>query len=338
MNSGRPFFEKILAAAVENPGSVIFPEGDDARVVEAARLLLEWKAVKKITLLTASPSMDSTSSGGRLPNDARLNFLSTSDAELIETTKKAYQLFMARKAKPVESSDLDRISTSALFQAGSMLLDNRADCVVAGCVATTGEVIRAALGTVGLAPGIKIVSGSFILNRRDGDKSETYVFADCGVVIEPTVEQLSDIAVGSCETLAKITGEVPVVAFLSFSTKGSASHPRATKMREAAELFKKRMPHIDSDGEMQFDAAVVPAIGKRKAPNNRVSGRANCFIFPDLDSGNIAYKITERLAGFRAYGPILQGLSRPFSDLSRGACAEDIAVSAVINILRSRIK
>lgn len=336
MKSERPFFKKILAAALENPGSVIFPEGDDDRVVEAAKLLLEWKAVKKITLLTLGSAVGATSSTNGWRDDARLHFLSTSDAELIELTKKTYQLFMTRKEKSVTISDLERISTSALFQAGSMLLDNRADCVVAGCVATTGEVIRAALGTVGLTPGIKMVSGSFILNRSEGSKSETYVFADCGVVIEPTAEQLVDIAVSSCDTLAKITGEVPVVAFLSFSTKGSASHPRATKMREAAEQFKVRMPHIDSDGELQFDAAVVAAIGQRKAPNSRVSGRANCFIFPDLDSGNIAYKITERLAGFRAYGPILQGLARPFSDLSRGAAAEDIAVSALINMLRSR--
>jgi phosphate acetyltransferase len=336
MKSDRPFFEKVLAATLENPGSVIFPEGDDDRVVEAARLLLEWKAVKKITLLTSGSGAHTTSSRNKWISDARLHFLSTSDSGLIELTRKTYQLFMAKKAKSVEISDLERISTNALFQAGSMLLDNRADCVVAGCVATTGEVIRAALGTVGLTPGIKMVSGSFILNRSEGGKSETYVFADCGVVIEPTAEQLVDIAVGSCDTLAKITGEVPVVAFLSFSTKGSASHPRATKMREAAEMFKVRMPHIDSDGELQFDAAVVAAIGQRKAPNSRVSGRANCFIFPDLDSGNIAYKITERLAGFRAYGPILQGLARPFSDLSRGAAAEDIAVSALINMLRSR--
>ncbi len=336
MYSDRPFLKKILAASCKNPGSVIFAEGNDLRVVEAARMLLEWKAVKKITLLTDGASRHTRSGTSDWMNDASVNFLETSDAELIRSTEKSYLVLMNEKGKPVEASDLKRISSSALYQAGTMLNENRADCVVAGCVATTGDVIRAALGTVGLAPGIKVVSGSFIMDRSVEGKAETYVFADCGVVIDPTAQQLVDIAVGSCETLKQISGQDPVVAFLSFSTKGSAAHPRAAKMREAAELFKLRMPNIDSDGELQFDAAFIEAIGQRKAPGNKVSGRANCFIFPDLDSGNIAYKITERLAGFRAYGPILQGLARPYSDLSRGAAAEDIAMSALINILRSR--
>jgi phosphate acetyltransferase len=335
MNARRPFFEKILTAAQKKSGCVIFPEGDDPRVIEAARLLLEWNAVKTITLLTNSPVVDASNSMVESPSDTRLKFRSTHSLDLIDSTRDGYLHLMAKKNKPVDPEDLKRVSTSALYQAGTMLQEGRADCVVAGCVATTGDVIRAALSTVGLAPGFKTVSGSFMMDRSTADKSETYIYADCGVVIEPTIEQLVDIAVSSCKTFQDISGQIPVVAFVSFSTKGSANHPRSVKMRDAAELFRHRMPMIDSDGELQFDAALIETIGRRKAPDSKVPGRANCFIFPDLDAGNIAYKITERLAGFAAYGPILQGLAKPYSDLSRGASAEDIAISALINIMRA---
>jgi phosphate acetyltransferase len=231
---------------------------------------------------------------------------------------------------------LKKLAESPLIQAGNLLYEDHADCVVAGCVATTADVIRAAISTVGLAPGIRTVSGSFLMDRSDVNVEETFVFADCGVVIDPSTEQLVDIAKSSADTLQKLTHKAPVVAFLSFSTKQSADHPAADKVRSAARLFQQKYPTIESDGELQFDSAIIPAVGAKKAPGSRVPGRANCFIFPNLDAGNIAYKITQRLAGFGAYGPILQGLSKPYSDLSRGASPEDIAISAIINILRSR--
>jgi len=201
------------------------------------------------------------------------------------------------------------------------------------------------------------VSGSFIMDRPGGPlpggdrpqwngsgedglgEAHTYIYADCGVVIDPTVEQLCDIARESVRTWQGVLagrGD-PVVAFLSFSTRGSASHPFQEKMAKAAALFHERHPEIKSDGEMQFDAAFDVAIGNRKCPGSPVPGAANIFIFPDLNAGNIAYKITQRLAGFSAYGPILQGLAKPFSDLSRGATIEDIVTAANISLLRSRL-
>ena len=324
------FIQNLRTKCQHSPGRVIFPEGDDPRVIEAALLLIKWNTVSQVILITTNNSVPSPLT------DTRARFISIRDKKSVHDTRLAYQNFLSKKNKTADETTLNEISLNPLYQAGVMLSEDKADCVVAGCVATTADVIRASLATVGLAPGIKTVSGSFIMDRSTELKNETYVYGDCGVVIDPTPEQLTDIASGCCETLNKITGQTPVVAFLSFSTKGSAEHPAAQKLSTAAKLFKERSPNIDSDGELQFDAAFVGEIGNRKAPGSPVPGRANCFIFPDLDAGNIAYKITQRLAGFGAYGPILQGLAKPYSDLSRGASAEDIAISALINILRSR--
>ncbi len=324
------FLKNLTAQCQAQPGRVIFPEGDDPRVIEAAAKLIKWNAASEIILISASDG------AGTRSKDTRQEVISKNNCDLTKLTAEIFESAQKKKNKTVDADTLKSIATNPLYQAGALLARESADCVIAGCVATTGDVIRAAISTVGLAAGVKTVSGSFIMERTTNKKSEIYIYADCGVVIEPTIEQLVDIAIGSCETYQKITRNDPVVAFLSFSTKGSADHPAAHKMRSAAELFKQRAPGIDSDGELQFDAAYVSDIGRRKAPDSNVSGRANCFIFPDLGAGNIAYKITQRLAGFAAYGPILQGLAKPYSDLSRGASADDIAVSALINIIRSR--
>lgn len=330
MHTNSPFIQSLIQRCRKNPGRVIFPEGNDPRVLDAAKLLLTWNAVSEIKLITTSNGVANKHA------DTRLTEISSLESSLVSLTKVTYESFLAKKQKTADADVTKKISHDPLYQAGAMLAKDETDCVVAGCVATTSDVIRASLATVGLAQGINTVSGSFIMDRSKDQKNETYLYADCGVVIEPSIEQLVDIAAGSISTFQKITGLSPVVAFLSFSTKGSADHPSARKMRMAADLFKRKHPEIDCDGEMQFDTAFVSDVGKRKAPSSNVPGRANCFIFPDLNAGNIAYKITQRLASFGAYGPILQGLARPYSDLSRGASAEDIAISALINILRSR--
>jgi phosphate acetyltransferase len=330
MNKPETFLGNLISRCQARPGRVIFPEGDDPRVLEAADKLLNWNAVSEIILISASDS------AGTPTKDTRQKIISKSSIDLIKLTVEVFESAQKKKNKTVDAATVKSIAGIPLYQAGALLAYGSGDCVIAGCVATTGDVIRAALSTIGLAPDVKTVSGSFIMERTNDKKSELYIYADCGVVIEPTIEQLVDIGISSCETYQKITGQKPVVAFLSFSTKGSADHPAAHKMRLAADLFRQRAPGIDSDGEMQFDAAYVSDVGRRKAPNSKVPGQANCFIFPDLDAGNIAYKITQRLAGFGAYGPILQGLAKPYSDLSRGASADDIAVSALINIIRSR--
>lgn len=334
MNTETPFISDIISSCRKQPGSVILPEGDDPRVVKAAQILCELNVVKKVTLLTTT-GQPITAAISPL-----IEWLDCRDPSLARLTRETYSSQLQKKNKPSDPGVIESVIFNPLYVAGALLDSGEADCAVAGCVATTADVIRAAISTVGLTPGMRTVSGSFIMDRARGDgaqfKSETYVFADCGVVIEPTPQQLCDIAIASCDTYEKITKKDPVVAFLSFSTKGSAQHARAQKMSDAAELFKKKAPHIEADGELQFDAAFVEEIGQRKAPGSSVPGRANCFIFPDLDAGNIAYKITQRLGDFSAYGPILQGVGKPYSDLSRGATPEDIAMSGLINILRAR--
>lgn len=227
-------------------------------------------------------------------------------------------------------------STARLADAAAAISRGDLDAVLAGNQSTTADVIRAGISGVGLAAGVRTVSGAFIMNRVASN--EVLLYADCGVVIAPTVKQLVDIASESVKTWRLVMPATPpVVAFLSFSTKGSASHEAAEKIAEAHRAFKERCPDVASDGELQFDAAVDAEIGRKKAPGSPAAGRANCFIFPDLGAGNIAYKITQRLGGFEAYGPVLQGLSRPFSDLSRGATVADILASAYINLARATV-
>ena len=271
---------------------------------------------------------------------AKLRWAAIEYADIASKTEAHLRSHYAAKGKTLGDSQAQEQSGNALMQAGDLLFEGVLDVVLAGSISPTSDVIRAAISSVGLARGVRTVSGAFILDRPQEADSRTFLYADCGVVIEPTAEQLCDIAWESVRTWQLVLphrGD-PVVAFLSFSTKGSANHSAQEKMAKAAALFKERHPEILSDGELQFDAAFDPATGKAKAPGSLVPGNANIFIFPNLDSGNIAYKISQRLGGFRAYGPILQGLAKPFSDLSRGATVEDIVTSANINLLRSRQK
>jgi phosphate acetyltransferase len=200
---------------------------------------------------------------------------------------------------------------------------------VAGSASTTADVIRAALRTIGMRRGVTKVSSYFLMSFPD----KVMAFADCAVMPDPTDAELCEIAGLTTDNFARVTGEVPVVAFLSFSSKGSAKHPMVDKVRSAAELFRAARPDVTSDGELQLDAAVVPDVGRRKAGTSPVAGKANVLIFPDLGAGNIGYKIAERLGGAGALGPVLQGLAKPAFDLSRGCSVEDIVRTAAINAL-----
>ena len=222
----------------------------------------------------------------------------------------------------------DRIDLDdPLHVAALMVAAGEADACVAGASRPTPDVVRAALFCIGQAPGVDIVSSCFLLALPDGT---AVTYADCGVVPEPDADQLASIAISSAATHAQLAGEEPRVAMLSYSTKGSADGPRVELVRCATELVRSRAPELAVDGELQFDAAWVPEVAASKAPGSPVAGRANVFVFPDLSSGNIAYKITQRLAGARAYGPLLQGTAGVIHDLSRGCSVDDIVTVATI--------
>lgn len=302
------FVDELRKKCQAEPARIGFPDSEDPRIWSVADQLLKEKSVREVVLFTRKA----------------------------ETTQAAHQygVDLAKHGDKLRfSGEAADSRVGRLNAAAELLNQGKVDAVIAGNVATTAEVIRAGIGGVGLAAGVRTVSGAFIMHKPG---VATYLYADCGVVIAPTVRQLGDIASESVKTWRRLFPKVePVLAFLSFSTKGSAQHEAQAKIAEATALFKAQHPAVVCDGELQFDAAFDAEIGRKKAPESPVPGRANCFIFPDLGAGNIAYKITQRLAGFEAYGPILQGLGKPFSDLSRGSTVADILASSYVNLLRS---
>ncbi len=299
------FREQLRARAQARPRRIVLPEAEDGRIQAAAAILRAEGLAEPILI---GPGAIEPKRDDRLPRVAE----------------------WLRERRPDKVHDavhaLD-LATDPLRFGAALVALGEADGCVAGAASSTADVLRAALWAIGPAQAIRTVSSAFYLALSDG---RVFTFTDCAVVPTPSAEQLADIALAASRDRARLVGDQPRVAFLSFSTRGSATGPSIDRMRQAADRFRAIAPEIPCDGELQVDAALVPEVARRKAPDSALGGNANILVFPDLDSGNIGYKLVQRLAGAAALGPLLQGLARPMSDLSRGASVEDIVEVAAL--------
>ena len=373
--------KNIIERASKLNGTVVLPEGQDARVITAACALVERKIATPIVLGTAAEIADAEAKAGKKLADFGIQAIDYTTGEtlqkgeaassplekdgmsasgtgggdaaspLLDDLAKVYhEAWNAKEAKkPAEKQKLidfeaakKTLATKRIYFGGMMVKTGMVQGLVAGSIASTGDMLRAAFHTLGTQKGVKTASSCFIIDLKTPTESGDGVlaFGDCGVIPNPTAEQLVDIGLATAQSYRDLTGNEPRVAYLSFSTKGSAAGDLVEKVQKAVELARPKFAEagIKMDGEMQFDAAIVPSVGKQKNPNGEIQGNANVFIFPDLQAGNIAYKVAQRIGGADAIGPNLQGLAKAMNDLSRGCSADDIVATVAVTMLQAQTK
>ena len=318
--------DKIIKQAQSSIKHIVLPEGEEERNIAAAAEIVK-KGITKVTLL-GDPKKSCKAEG--------VNIINPIDSDKLESY--ANELFEIRKAKGMTLEQAQELVKDPMYYGVMMVKMGDADGLVSGAIHSTGDMLRPALQIIKPKKGMKTVSSCFLMECPDKSfgKDGVMVFADCAVIPNPTAEEMANIALGAADSAKSLVNMEPKVAMLSFSTKGSAKHDLVTKVQEATRIAHDLAPELMLDGELQLDAALVPEIGQLKSPGSPVAGSANVLVFPDLQSGNIGYKLVQRLAKAEAYGPVLQGIAKPCNDLSRGCSVEDIVATVAITAVQAQ--